>query len=100
MIKHIVMWKLKDFAEGANKKDNALKIKSSLEGLKSKIKEIRFIEVGISISDAADFYDVVLITAFKDLRDLENYQKHPEHIKVGEFIGKVRLERKVVDYLV
>ena len=100
MIKHIVMWKLKDFAEGANKKDNALKIKSSLEGLKSKIKEIRFIEVGISISDAADFYDVVLITEFKDLRDLENYQKHPEHIKVGEFIGKVRLERKVVDYLV
>ena len=100
MIKHIVMWKLKDFAEVANKKDNALKIKSSLEGLKSKIKEIRFIEVGISISDAADFYDVVLITEFKDLRDLENYQKHPEHIKVGEFIGKVRLERKVVDYLV
>ena len=100
MIKHIVMWRLKDFAEGANKKENALKIKSSLEGLKSKIKEIRFIEVGISISDAADFYDVVLITEFKDLRDLENYQKHPEHIKVGEFIAKIRLERKVVDYIV
>ena len=100
MIKHIVMWKLKDFAEGASKKENALKIKSSLEGLKSKIKEIKFLEVGISISDAVDFYDIVLISEFKDVKDLESYQKHPEHVKAAEFIGKVRLERKVVDYIV
>jgi len=35
MVKHVVMWKLKDFAEGAAKKENALKIKASLEGLQS-----------------------------------------------------------------
>jgi hypothetical protein len=93
------MWKLKDFAEGASKKENALKIKASLEGLKSKIKEVKYLEVGISASDAADFYDMVLISEFKDLRDLESYQKHPEHVKAAEFIGKVRLERKVVDYI-
>ena len=100
MVKHVVMWKLKDFAEGAGKKENALKIKASLEVLKSKIKEVKYLEVGISISDAADFYDMVLISEFKDLRDLESYQKHPEHVKAAGFIGKVRLERKVVDYLV
>jgi len=100
MVKHIVMWKLKDFAEGANKKDNALKIKESLDLLKSKIKEVKFLEVGISISDAVDFYDIVLISEFKDIRDLESYQKHPEHVKAAGFIGKVRLERKVVDYIV
>ena len=99
MVKHVVMWKLKDFAEGASKKENALKIKASLEGLKSKIKEVKYLEVGISASDAADFYDMVLISEFKDLRDLESYQKHPEHVKAAEFIGKVRLERKVVDYI-
>jgi hypothetical protein len=94
------MWKLKDFAEGAGKKENALKIKASLEGLKSKIKEVKYLEVGISTNDAADVYDMVLISEFKDLRDLESYQKHPEHVKAAEFIGKVRLERKVVDYLI
>jgi hypothetical protein len=99
MVKHVVMWKLKDFAEGASKKENALKIKASLERLKSKIKEVKYLEVGISASDAADFYDMVLISEFKDLRDLESYQKHPEHVKAAEFIGKVRLERKVVDYI-
>ena len=100
MVKHVVMWKLKDFAEGANKKENALKIKSSLKGLKSKIKEVKYLEVGISAGDATDYYDIVLISEFKDLRDLESYQKHPEHVKAAEFIGKVRLERKVVDYFV
>lgn len=100
MVKHIVMWKLKDFAEGAGKKENAMKIKSSLEALKLKIKEVKSLEVGISVSDAADFYDIVLISEFKDLRDLESYRKHPDHVKAAEFIGKVQLERKVVDYTV
>ena len=100
MVKHVVMWKLKDFAEGAAKKENALKIKASLEGLQSKIKEVKYLEVGISVSDAADFYDLVLISEFNESKDLESYRKHPEHVKAAGFIGKVRLERKVVDYLV
>ena len=47
MIKHIVMWKLKDFAEGAGRQENAEKIKSLLEGLKGKIAEIINLEVGV-----------------------------------------------------
>jgi len=100
MLKHIVMWKLQDFAEGAGKKENALKIKAGLEALKSKIKKMKFLEVGISISDAVDFYDIVLTTAFDSAKELESYQKHPEHVKIAGFIGKVRLERKVVDYII
>jgi hypothetical protein len=42
----------------------------------------------------------VLISEFKDMRDMESYRKHPEHVKAAEFIGKVQLERKVVDYTV
>jgi Stress responsive A/B Barrel Domain len=100
MVKHIVMWKLQDFAEGAAKKDNILKMKSNLDALKSKIKEVKFLEVGISNSNAPDFYDIVLISEFKDPKDMAAYRKHPEHVKVAEFIGKVQLERKVVDYIV
>ena len=98
MIKHVVMWKLKDFAEGADKKENAQKIKSKLEGLKDKIEEIKFIEIGININDSADSYDVVLYSEFDSIEDLKIYQSHPEHVMVGDFISKVRLERKVVDY--
>jgi hypothetical protein len=98
MLKHIVMWKLKDSAEGASKNENALKMKRQLEGLKDSIKQIRSIEVGINTGDAAGSYDVVLYAEFDNLEDLKLYQNHPEHLKVGDFVGKVRLDRKAVDY--
>ncbi|KOA19419.1 stress responsive A/B barrel domain protein [Clostridium homopropionicum DSM 5847] len=100
MLKHIVMWKLKEFAEDKGKIENAKEIKSKLENLKGKINEIQVIEVGININDSVQSYDVVLYSEFKDEDALERYQKHPEHVKVGEFIGKVREDRVVADYMV
>src|SRR3989304_3262883 len=97
MIKHIVMWKLKGFADGAGKAENARKMKSRLEELKNKIKQIKRIEVGINVIDSKDSYDVVLYSEFESIEDLQSYQKHPEHLKVGDFVGKIRLERRVVD---
>lgn len=100
MIKHIVMWKLKGFAEGGTKAENVRKMKLLLEGLKNNIKEIHNIEVGINKSsiNAIDPYDIVLYAEFNNMEDLKVYQNHPEHLKIGDFIGRVRLERKVVDY--
>lgn len=98
MIKHVVMWKLRDFAEGAKKSENAQNIKVQLEGLKNKIKEVRSMEVGININDSADSYDIVLSSEFASMEDLKRYQHHPEHVKVGDFIINLRLDRKVVDY--
>ena len=98
MIKHIVIWRLKEFADGRGKEENAKKLKSHLESLKSKIKEIKHIEVGINItiSDAAS--DVVLYSEFDSMDDLEAYQRHPEHTRIVAFVNEVRLERRVVDY--
>jgi Stress responsive A/B Barrel Domain len=98
MIKHVVMWKLEDHAEGADKNENALKAKRLLEGLKDKIREIRNIEVGININDTPAAYDIVLYSEFNSLEDLDIYQNHPEHLIVGDFIGKVRKDRRVADY--
>jgi hypothetical protein len=98
LIKHIVMWKLKDLAEGKDKLENAKIIKTSLESLQKDIKEISFIEVGIDVSKSAQAYDVVLYSEFESMEALNTYQNHPEHLKAAEFIGKVREERVVVDY--
>ena len=100
MIKHIVMWRLKDFANGASKEENAKKLKSHLESLKSKIKEIKHIEVGINIKSSDAASDVVLYSEFDSMDDLEVYQRHPEHMKIVDFANEVRLERRVVDYQV
>ena len=98
MIKHIVMWKLKNFAEGASKDENALLVKSKLEGLKKKIKCIKTLEVGFNLIESPTAYDVVLYTEFDTVEDLNKYKTHSEHKKVGDFVTKVRLERKVIDY--
>lgn len=98
MIKHIVMWKLKEFAEGRNRKDNSLIIKERLEQLKETIKEIKVIEVGINVTSGPGAYDLVLYSEFDNFVDLSVYQAHPEHVKISEFIGKVREERVVADY--
>lgn len=98
MIKHVVMWKLKDFAEGADRERNAKRIKIELQALKSTIPQIFHLEVGINFipSDAA--YDVVLFSVFKSQQDLDAYLNHPDHKAVAEFLGKVRESRVVVDY--
>lgn len=99
MIKHIVMWKLKDYAEGANKEENANIIKKRLENLKSIISEIKYMEIGINInSKDKTAYDAVLISEFDSEEALSLYKNHPEHLKVAEFVKNVREARTVVDY--
>lgn len=98
MVKHIVMWKLHDIAEGTGKLENAKKIKADLEALKEVIKEIIEIEVGINELESDQSYDILLYSTFKDFEDLNIYQNHPDHKKVAEFIGKVKSDRIAVDY--
>ncbi len=101
MIKHIVMWKLKEVAEGKTKQENAGIMKELLEGLQVKIEELDSAEVGINILKGEDsaICDVVLTTICEDEDALNAYAVHPEHQKVVQFIKKVVEERRVVDYV-
>lgn len=100
MIKHIVMWKLKEVAEGKTKAENAKVMKKLLEDLPNKIEELDTAEVGINIleGDSEAFSDVVLTTTFKNQEALNAYAIHPDHKKVVSFIMKVVTERRVADY--
>jgi hypothetical protein len=98
MVKHIVMWKLKPNAEGADKKANAIKIKKMLESLQGVVPGAFKMEVGINYNPGG--YDVVLYSEFNDHDALETYQVHPEHLKVKEFIHRIMADRVVADYMV
>ncbi|MGH2647119.1 MAG: Dabb family protein [Ginsengibacter sp.] len=99
MLPHIVMWKLKDLAEGNSKKGNALLMKIKFEKLMPLIKEIKKLEVGINmdLSQYANF-DIVLDTWFENYGQMEIYQKHPLHAEISDWIGKVRETRAAIDY--
>jgi hypothetical protein len=102
MIRHVVMWKLKDEAEGASKEKNAEKMKFILEGLKVNIEEIKNVEVGINITDdddeAGSPFDVVLISDFETEVDYTMYTRNTHHKKAVKFINSVIEERHFVDY--
>jgi hypothetical protein len=99
MIKHIVCWKIKENAEGRLKSENVAIMKEKLLCLRDKIGEITQLEIGTNSknADPANF-DIVLITTFANMRDLDIYQKHAEHKKVAEFIGNIKEYRACIDY--
>ncbi|MCC5915066.1 MAG: Dabb family protein [Balneolaceae bacterium] len=99
MIRHIVMWKLKDEAGGATKEKNAQKLKLILEGLRTNIDEIKAVEVGIQINpDDKEALDVVLICDFETELDFKMYTRNPHHKKAIDFINEVAIKRYYVDY--
>lgn len=98
MIKHIVMFRLKDSAEGHSKDENIRKLKILLESLKEKIPVVKCLEVGMNMGKSASASDIVLYSEFDDMQALEVYREHPEHKKAVDFITKVCSERRVVDY--
>jgi hypothetical protein len=100
MLKHIVMWQFKDEAEGKTKAENCLHVKKMLEALPAVIPFIGKLEVGINEYPSSMASDMVLVTEFDSKEDLDLYAVHPEHVKVSEYVGKVRSARSVVDYTI
>ena len=100
MIKHIVMWKFQDEADGRTKVENMQIFKDGLEALVPIIPEIKSLEVGINEVESDASYDIILVSTFNTIDDLKFYATHPEHLKVGEFCAKVRISRVVVDYTI
>ena len=98
MIKHIVMFKLKESALGRSKNENLQELKILLESLQENIPVVKCLEVGINMGKSASASDIALYSEFDDMKALEDYRIHPEHVKIVEFIDKVCSERRVADY--
>ncbi len=98
MIKHIVMWKFKEFAQGRTKKENLILVKSMLEELPSKIDFIRSTEIHFNVNTKDGMYDAVLISTFDTLADVEKYRVHPDHKAISSYVALVRENRASVDF--
>ena len=98
MIKHIVMWKLKDSAEGADKATNARTMKEKLDACANIVPGILKFEVALAQPGLEATYDIVLYSEFESKAALDAYASHPTHEAVKPFIGAVRSERQCMDY--
>lgn len=87
MVKHIILWQLKDELQGAEKDAVKQGIKEGLEGLQGVIPGLLEIKVntnGLASSNA----DVMLDSSFESEEALKAYAVHPAHVEVAD--GKVR----------
>lgn len=98
MVKHIILWQLKDELTAEEKVKVKAGIKEGLEGLMGQIPgltEIRVQTEGLASSNV----DVMLDSAFTDEAALKAYAVHPAHVEVAD--TKVRpytKSRACLDY--
>ena len=98
MVKHVILWTLKEELSTSEKEEVKKGIKEGLEGLAGKIPGLLDIKVnidGLSSSNA----DLMLDSTFESEEALKGYAVHPEHVAVAD--GKVRpytAVRSCLDY--
>lgn len=83
MVKHMILWQLKDGLSQEEKQQIKAGIKQGLEGLQGKIPGLLDIHVqidGLGSSNA----DVLLDSTFVDEGALKGYAVHPEHVRVAD----------------
>ena len=87
MVKHVIVWTLKDEYSPQEKMDIKRGIKEGLEGLKGKVPGLLDIKVyteGLASSNG----DLMLDSTLTDEAALKGYAVHPDHVAVAD--GKVR----------
>lgn len=87
MVKHVILWQLKDELSAEEKEEVKKGIKAGLEDLAGKIPGLVDIHVQID-GLASSNVDVMLDSSFEDEDSLKGYAIHPDHVAVAD--GKVR----------
>ena len=93
MIKHIVMFKLKD-----RNQVNIEKVVEALKTLEDNIDILRSAEIGVNITESERSYDIALTTVFESRDDLNAYGPHPKHSPVVDIVRALCSGSVVVDY--
>lgn len=97
MVKHIVLFKLKDDAPTDKKLAAMSHFKEAIEALPSKISVIRKVEVGLDINPE-ETWSIALYSEFDTLEDMKSYSAHPAHMAASKLIADVKESRACVDY--
>ncbi len=93
MLTHIVLFKLKDRSSA-----NVARAAEVLRALQGTVPNLRALEVGVNVVESDRAYDIALLTRFDSLAAMQEYQVHPNHVKVVEYLRGVTESSVAVDY--
>ena len=98
MIRHIVMFRLKD-TDGKTALENAAEAKKRFNNVIENVETLRKGQLVINSEKAPqDNFTISLICDFDDIDGLNAYQVHPAHIEFAKFLGTVKTDRACIDY--
>lgn len=98
MVKHVILWQLKEEYSEAEKAEIKKGIKEGLEGLKDVIPGAIEIKVNINPLPSSNC-DVMLDSSFVDEAALKGYSVHPAHVAVAnEKVRPFTATRVCMDY--
>ena len=97
MVKHSVMFKLKDTLSKDEKWEVMNRFKAAIEALPTRIDVIRKVFVGLNINEA-ETWDICLESEFDTLDDVKFYAAHPEHVAAAGILKDAKQDRACVDY--
>lgn len=97
MVKHIVLFKLKETLPQEEKVKVMNDFKAAIEALPAKISCIRKVFVGLNMNPA-EKWDICLESEFDTLADVNAYASHPDHVAAAGLLKEVKEDRACVDY--
>ena len=99
MVKHVILWKLKEELVGEEKAKVVAGIKENIESLNGKIPGLISVSVQAHGLLASSNADVMLDSSFEDEASLKGYAVHPEHVAVADtYVRPYTQTRLCLDY--
>ena len=97
MIRHIVMWNIKEEFAGEEKKEVCEKMAEGFLPLKNLVPDVVDLKVEINTMESSN-RDFMLLVDFPNAEALAAYQVHPEHVKAATYVKEVTTNRVCFDY--
>lgn len=98
MVKHVILWKLKEEVAGDGKEKVLREMKEHLEALVGKVPGLKRLEIVISPL-ASSNADVMLDSTLESEEALKGYQSHPDHVAVANtYVRPFTEVRLCMDY--
>ena len=98
MVKHVILWKLKDEVTGDAKEKVLHEMKEKLEALVGKVPGLLRLEI-VTKPLASSNADVMLDSDLENEEALKGYQSHPDHVAVANaYVRPFTEVRLCMDY--
>jgi hypothetical protein len=100
MIRHIVLFKIKDYSSESERNEAIQNVLVTFRSLIGQIPQIRRYRVEPVCLPGPSSYDVIIDSDFDNIEDLRAYQSHPAHVEAVALNKQWSDNKVVADYSV